>query len=104
MTKEAEQKELHTHFLERQLHPEAEQRFSDAVRRAARAGQKELLILRFPAKWCADHGRAINNFEPDWPSSLTGFAQEIYQAYDTKLRPLQRHGPGAYVPGPCDRP
>ncbi|KAA1057640.1 hypothetical protein [Azospirillum argentinense] len=43
--------------------------------------------MRFPSSYCSDGGRAINNFEPDWPDSLTGFAREVYDNYDRYLRP-----------------
>ena len=88
MAAEAEQKELQKLFLERHVHPDAERRFSEAVRKAASGGHHKLMILRFNSRWCADAGRAINSFDEDWPSSLTGFAKEVYEAYETRLRPL----------------
>jgi hypothetical protein len=55
--------------------PRARARFSALVRGAAERGEREVLALRFPSEYCPEGGRAINNFEPDWPETLTGFAQ-----------------------------
>jgi hypothetical protein len=85
---EEERRQLHQVFLEREIHPDAKQRITAAVRRAAENGQNEFLALRFPSEDCTDGGRAINNFEPDWPKTLTGFAQRAYEFYERELRPL----------------
>jgi hypothetical protein len=57
------------------------------VRRAAEQGKTEVLLFQFPAEYCADRGRAINNGETDWPTSLDGFAKRAYQAYEQTFRP-----------------
>lgn len=44
--------------------------------------------LTFPAKFCNDHGRRINNLGPDWPDSLEGFAKKAYDYYVKELKPL----------------
>lgn len=75
-------------FLHQHIRPDARERFTRAVRIAAENGARELQLLHFPSSYCADGGRAINNFEPDWPRSLTGYAHEIYDAYDKNLKPL----------------
>jgi hypothetical protein len=85
---EAEQKDVYQAFLNQHVHPEAKARVTLAVRRAAERGEKEIQVMRFSSEFCSDDGRAINNFEPNWPETLTGFAKEAYEAWDQNLRPL----------------
>ena len=85
---EAEQKDVYQAFLNQHVHPEAKARVTLAVRRAAERGEKELQVLKFSSEFCTDSGRSINNFEADWPETLTGFAKEAYEAWDEHLRPL----------------
>ena len=74
-------------FMNQHIRQDAKDRFTRAVRGAAERGANELEIVRFPSSYCNDGGRAINNFEPDWPESLTGFAREVYEAYAQHLKP-----------------
>lgn len=86
-----EQQERHAlqeAFMTRELHPEAMERVNSAVRRAAEQGLREVQVLTFPASYCNDHGRRINNAEPDWPESLEGFAKRAYEFFTKELRPL----------------
>lgn len=83
-----EQKELREVFMHRDIHPEVRNRVNAAIRRAAEQGRHELQIIAFPANYCNDGGRRINNNEPDWPDSLEGFARRAYDYYDRELRPL----------------
>ena len=64
------------------------ERVSAVIRRAAEQGQHEVVVMRFPAVWTNDHGRRINNSEPDWPASLEGFAKRGYDFYEKDLKPL----------------
>ena len=48
-------------------------------RSAAEQGDTEYVILTFPAKLLEDFGRAINNFEPDWPDTLAGAPRGYYE-------------------------
>ena len=75
-------------FMSRGIHPEAKTRINNAIRRAAQSGEHQLLALKFPASYCNDQGRRINNLEPDWPSSLEGFAKKAYDYSMAELRPL----------------
>jgi|RhiMethySRZTD1v2_1073278.scaffolds.fasta_scaffold16873_9 hypothetical protein len=84
--KEAERAGLHEIFMSREIHPDVK-RINDAVQRAAQQGQRQLLVFKFPASYCNDQGRRINNMEPDWPSSLEGFAKK---ATSTTWRSLSR--------------
>ena len=56
------------------------------ARVAAEHGEKEFLMLRFPASLCADAGRAINAPEPGWPQSLRGEAAEVYLRWERELK------------------
>ena len=85
---EAEQASLREIFMSREIHPEAKTRINTAVQRAAQQGQRQLLAFKFPASYCNDQGRRINNMEPDWPSSLEGFAKKAYDYYMAELKPL----------------
>ena len=85
---EEKQKVLHDAFLHRHLDRQEEERFNELVAEAAKRGEHDILVLRFPSAWCNDGGRAINNLDKDWPESLTGFASELYEAYKERLRPL----------------
>jgi hypothetical protein len=41
----------------------------------------EVQVCRFPNNLCTDRGRAINQQEPGWETTLTGFPKEIYQLW-----------------------
>ena len=46
------------------------------------------MVMRFPAAWLSDKGRAINNFEQDWPETLTGRAKAGYEeVFKKELEP-----------------
>ena len=83
-----EQRELHEAFRERDIHPQVMDRLNKAVRIAAVQGFKEIQVITFPASYCNDGGRRINNMLPDWPDSLEGFARRAYDFYAKELRPL----------------
>jgi hypothetical protein len=85
---EDEQKQLRDAFMNRDVHPEVMERVNAAVRRAAEQGLHELQVLGFPATYCNDQGRRINNLEADWADSLEGFAKHAYDFYVKELRPL----------------
>jgi hypothetical protein len=79
---------FHQTFMEQEVDlAEARRNVSAMVRRAAEEGKREVMALRFPSEWCTDKGRAINNFEPHWPETLTGFAKRGYEYYEQELRP-----------------
>jgi hypothetical protein len=85
---EEEQSGLREIFMSRDIHPEAQARVNAAVRRAAEQGNRQVLAVTFPATYCNDKGRRINNLEADWPESLEGFAKKAYDYYMTELKPL----------------
>ena len=80
--------ELRHTFMARDIAPEASARINAAIKTAAQRGVHEIQVLRFPASYCNDGGRSINNFEPDWHTSLEGFAQRAYLYYKKELEPL----------------
>src|SRR5215218_5342804 len=58
------------------------------IERAARNGLTEVQVYRFPNTLCTDRGRAINQQEPGWETTLTGIPKEIYEFWHRCLRPL----------------
>jgi hypothetical protein len=86
--KEQEVRELREAFMERDIHPEVMDRLNKVIRIAAEQGLKEVQVITFPASFCTDGGRRINNMLPDWPDSLEGFAKRAYEFYQKELRPL----------------
>ena len=89
MQKEKEEADaLHEAFMSREIHPEVKQRINAVVARAADSGINEVLVVKFPASYCNDSGRRINNAEADWPDSLEGFAKVAMGYYNKELKPL----------------
>lgn len=86
--KEQQQLELHEAFMSREIQPEAIDRINNAVSMAAKNGNRQLQVIVFPCSFCSDGGRMINMAEPEWPSSLNGFAKKAYDFYVKELRPL----------------
>ena len=54
---------------------------------AARGGEQELMLLRFPSDLCADGGRKIDVVERGWEETLRGEAAEIYDRWRKELKP-----------------
>ena len=54
---------------------------------AARGGEQELMLLRFPSDLCADGGRKIDVAEKGWEETLRGEAAEIYDRWRKELKP-----------------
>jgi hypothetical protein len=82
-----ERHQLHDAFMSRDIHPEVFERVSRVIKSAAERGEREVLAIRFSSEFCTDGGRAINNFEPDWPETLTGFAKRAYEFWQKELAP-----------------
>ena len=74
------------------------------AKEAAEAGQKELLLLRFPCELCSDGGRAINVPEPTWPDTLRGAAAELYLHWERDLKPQGFHLTAQVLDFPNDIP
>ena len=58
------------------------------IERAAKNGLTEVQVYRFPNSLCTDRGRAINQQEQGWETTLTGIPKEIYEFWHRRLRPL----------------
>jgi hypothetical protein len=58
------------------------------IERAVTNGLTEVQVYRFPNSLCTDHGRAINQQEPGWETTLTGLPKELYEFWYRQLRPL----------------
>jgi len=56
------------------------------IRRAANNGLTEVEIVRFPNELCTDLGRAINQREPGWQKTLTGYPKELYDFWEEHLK------------------
>jgi hypothetical protein len=57
------------------------------IERAAGNGLTEVRVYRFPNTLCTDKGRAINQHEPGWETTLTGVPKEIYSLWQRHFRP-----------------
>lgn len=87
-SKAQQQQDLREAFMSRKVAPEAVERINAAVRIAAQNGHQHLQVLTFPSSYCSDGGRRINIEDPEWPTTLTGFAKDAYDFYHRELRPL----------------
>ncbi|HTZ71240.1 MAG TPA: CBS domain-containing protein [Acetobacteraceae bacterium] len=74
-------------ILEQRVSGEFWQQLLDHAELAAKHGEKELLLLRFPADVCSDGGRKINIVEEGWTDTLRGEAAEIYARWANELKP-----------------
>ena len=86
--KKQQDRALREVFMSRKVAPEAVERINNAVRIAAQNGHHHLEVITFPSSYCSDGGRRINIADPEWPTTLTGFAKDAYDFYDKELRPL----------------
>lgn len=86
--KEQQLLDLRDAFMEREVHPEVFDRLNTAIRVAAERGQHQIQVVTFPSKFCTDGGRRINIADPEWPSTLQGFAKKAFEFYQKELRPL----------------
>ena len=66
---------------------EALRRVGIIIERAVSNGLTEVQVYRFPNALCTDHGRAINQQEQGWETTLTGLPKEMFQFWERQLRP-----------------
>ena len=80
---EAEKQALLDHFKKPSgiSDEEENRRAIKIIERAVSNGLTEVQVCRFPNNLCTDRGRAINQQEPGWETTLTGFPKEIYQLW-----------------------
>ena len=65
---------------------EALRRVANIIERAVSNGLTEVQVYRFPNSLCTDRGRAINQQEAGWESTLTGVPREIYELWAKYFR------------------
>lgn len=80
--------DLRDAFMERDIHPQVFDRLNTAVKVAAERGLHQIQVVTFPSGFCSDGGRRINIADPEWPSTLEGFAKRAYDFFEKELRPL----------------
>lgn len=68
---------------------EIKRSLANKTRAAAERGDTEVLVMRFPSALCTDKGRAINNSEADWPTTLTGRPRQAYEFWKEHLQPAK---------------
>jgi hypothetical protein len=56
------------------------------IKRAVDNGLTEVLVGRFPNSLFTDRGRAINQQEPKWETTLVGLPKELYEYKHLKNR------------------
>jgi hypothetical protein len=66
---------------------EVKRRVLGQLRTAAVKGNKEVLVMRFPNALCTDKGRALNNLEKGWPSTLLGRPLQAFEFWRDHLQP-----------------
>jgi hypothetical protein len=66
---------------------EVKRRVLGQLRTAAKKGDKEALVMRFPNVLCTDKGRALNNLEKGWPSTLIGRPLQAFEFWRDHLQP-----------------
>jgi CBS domain-containing protein len=59
----------------------------DQAKLAARSGEQEFLMLRFPSDLCSDGGRKIDVAEQGWEGTLRGEAADLYSRWRMELKP-----------------
>lgn len=65
---------------------EVKRRVLGQLRNAAVKGNKEVLVMRFPNALCTDKGRALNNLEKGWPSTLLGRPLQAFEFWRDHLQ------------------
>jgi hypothetical protein len=83
---EERKKALIAELSARHVKPEGVENALRVIRDVAKSGQTEFQLLRFPNELCSDRGRAINNSEPQWPQTLTGFPREVFIAWEKHFK------------------
>ena len=67
---------------------ELSKRAAVIIDRAIESGLTEVQVFRFPSDLCTDRGRAINQQERGWETTLTGLPKELYGFWKRHLQPL----------------
>ena len=86
--KKRQELEFREMFNAREVQPEAIDRINHLISVAAKQGNHQIQVSTFPSSYCSDGGRRINIADPEWPSTLEGFAKKAYDFFQKELRPL----------------
>lgn len=84
-------------LLDKLTHPsglsdeEIMEKASIIINRAVENGMTSVQVFRFPNHVCTDNGRAINQAEEGWETTLTGVPKEIYDFWKRQLQPRGYH-------------
>jgi hypothetical protein len=62
-------------------------RAASIIKRAVSNGLTEVEVGRFPNQIFTDRGRAINQQEPGWETTLTGLPKELFDFWKKHLQP-----------------
>lgn len=83
-----EQEEFRLYFMSSEVTEEDRRSIRSKITQLAERGQSEMCVLTFSSDLCSDGGRAINNFFPDWPTTLTGRAAKLYEIWERNVKQL----------------
>jgi hypothetical protein len=81
-----EREKLRQQFETEEVPADALQHILSMVQKAVDRGEREVMVMHFPASLLPDSGRRINNGDKDWPRYLSGFAGRAYKFYESTLR------------------
>ena len=88
--REAEEQKLQkftADFLHQHVNEEEIAMVRRLVANAVKDGKMEAMVFSFPSDLCTDSGRAINNYDPNWPATLQGKAKEFFDRYESLAKP-----------------
>ena len=72
---------LHKHFREDEI-----AMVRRLVANAVKDGKMEAMVYSFPSDLCTDSGRAINNYDPNWPETA-GQGEGVIERDQTLAKP-----------------
>jgi hypothetical protein len=70
---------------------EVMEKASIIINRAVENGLMSVQVFRFPHTLCSDNGRAINQGEAGWETTLSGIPREIFEFWKRQLQPRGYH-------------
>lgn len=69
------------------LTDEDRERAMTRTRKAFEAGERELMLVKFPSVLCEDGGRRINNHLEGWQETLPGVFKKVHEWWENELQP-----------------
>jgi hypothetical protein len=82
-----EREKLRQKFETEKVPADASQHLLGMVQKAVDRGDREVMVMHFPASLLPDSGPRINTGDKNWPQYLSGFAASAYEFYESTLRP-----------------